>query len=230
MKKILSVALAAQMLLLVPQVASAGGRRGHDGGGWGTLIGLGIGAAIGFAIGRLTADDRRAIDRGADDCLKRYSRGACDRPVHLPQYRGNVHIRPHERVYFRGQPNECRAFHVMHQGRVVETRYRCQDGNRWVEPRPQWGQPNYFDAPNHDPRMRRWDYNNAPAVVAPRPGPGFGGGPVVVGGPRPGFGQQRGGPATLPPHGGVRPQQQFQQQRLPAPDLLPPLQQPRAIR
>lgn len=235
MKKVLCVALAAQMLLMVPHVASAQGRRHRGGSDLGSFIGgLIVGGVAGFLISKLTSGDRRRIDYGVDSCVDGWARGACDRDVYLPDYRQPVRVVPHQRVYFMGQPNECRAIQIVSRGRVVDTQYRCLDGNRWVQPRPHWGQPRYFDRPGMDPRMRRWDYYQGPApvVVAPRPN-GHGTGHF---GARPGgtFATRPGAPDRLPPTGSFRTQPvdpRFQQRPGgPAPMILPPVQQPRGIR
>lgn len=234
MKKVLCVALAAQMLLMVPHVASAQGRRHRGGSDLGSFIGgLIVGGVAGFLISQLSRNDRGRIDVGVDSCVNGYDRGACDRDVYLPDYRQRVRVVPHQRVYFAGQPNECRAVQIVSGGRIIDTQYRCLDGNLWVQPRPHWGQPRYFDARNHDPRMRRWDYYRGPApvTVTPRPHgpvPGFGG---------PTFATRPAAPTAprfAPPTGTVRTQPvdpRFQQRRAgPAPDLLPPVQQPRGMR
>ncbi len=227
MKKIFSLALAAQMFVLVPHGALAQGfqqRRGppvihmgpvgpqnhmhrpgppprhfeqnrRRGNGLGELLtGIVIGAGIAFALSRLSDGDNRVLYRGAGDCINGYSQDprACDRPVYLPESRTPVQIRPHQRVYYSGQPNECKSFFVVQNGQTVGTRVLCQQGNQWGPPQAHWGQPQYFDRPHHDPRMRRWDYNahRAPVVVAPQVVP------IGPGRPGPGFQQQR--PGVVP--------------------------------
>lgn len=225
MKKLLSLALAAQMFVMIP--AEAQYRRGppvapptyqarpsyypprpsyypapqrHRHG-----LDLGdlgkIGAAIMIAtaavlvISKLSAGDRRVLDTHAVGCANGFERGACGKDVYLPDFNGPVQIRPHQRVYYRSQPNiQCRAMQVVQVNGsrvdVRDTRYLCYQNNQWAPPQASWGQPLYFDQPGMSPSMRRWDYfRPGPAVVGPAPG-------VRVGVPS-------GAPRTAPPSASV---------------------------